>query len=258
MSRHRFFLTGPLAGGSEMQVLPLSAADARHAAKALRVRAGEAIEVVEPGGGVSVAVVSGVAGGRLSAEVVGMAEDVAKAAPAPCVTLFQGLAKGDKMDAVVRQAVEVGARGIVPVLMGRSVVKLDARQCGERGERWRRVAEAAAKQAHRDRVPAVCDPVRFSALPELLGAYDRVVVLWEEADAEGLAESLGGLPSAGGSEVALVVGPEGGLAAEEVRALQDLGARVATLGPTVLRTETAAVVALALAIHTLGGLGSAR
>lgn len=254
MSRHRFFLTGPLTGGPDPQFLPLSASDAHHASRVLRIRPGEMIEVAEPNGSVWIARVVD-AGEGLLAEITGRVS--VEAPSGPKVTLFQGVAKGDKMDAIVRQAVEVGAQALVPVLASRSVVKLDARQCAERGERWRRVAEAAAKQAHREVIPPVADPVRFSDALVLLGEYDRVVVLWEEADAEGLAESLSGL-SAEQSTVALVVGPEGGFSAEEVRAMQELGARVATLGPTILRTETAAVVALALAIHELGGLGKRR
>ncbi|NTW27996.1 MAG: 16S rRNA (uracil(1498)-N(3))-methyltransferase [Coriobacteriia bacterium] len=253
MSNHRFFLAEPLVD-SRQQQLPLSAMDLHHAIAVLRVKAGETIEIVEPTGDAWLACVVTVGTEAIDAEV---GERIAQHPPQTRVTLFQGVAKGEKMDDVVRQAVEVGALAIIPVLTSRSVVKYDDRKRQDRGERWRRIAQSAAKQAHRDFVPKVSDPVDFAEGAELFGRYERAIVLWEEHRGGGLAEALSGLATLA-SEVALFVGPEGGLAAEEVDALVARGARVATLGPSVLRTETAAVVALALAIHELGGLGRDR
>lgn len=256
MSLHRFFLESPLPlhEGGEV-ALPLSAADAHHAASVLRLRTGEELEVAEPHGGALLRV-------RLTAvEPHGLAGTVLarlERSSQPRVTLVQGVAKGEKMDAVVRQAVEVGAEEVLPVLTERSIVRLDARKAADRGERWRRIAKSAAEQAHRDAVPAVHDPVTLvSALPALAG-YDRVVVLWEDAEGAGIDEALASLTFEGEPRVALVVGPEGGLSAPEVASLEAAGAVTATLGATILRTETAAVAGLALAIHALGGLGARR
>ena len=253
MSAHRFFLASPLADDAD-GALPLSAADLHHAVDVLRLRAGEEIDVVEPDGRVwrlrvTEASRRGVFGARMG-EVAAL--------DSPRVTLFQGVAKGEKMDDIVRQAVEIGAEEIVPVLTARCVVQLDAAKRAARGERWRRVALAAAKQAKRASVPAVSDPVSLADALSLLTAFDGAVVLWEESDGEGVAEAVRRCASSLQSRVALIVGPEGGLAAEEVAALQAIGATTASLGPTILRTETAAVVALALAIGALGGLGNAR
>ncbi len=233
--------------------LPLSDEDRRHAASALRVRPGEEIEVVEPAPGsvwrVEVAQVS-------SAGIRALPIERLERPFHPRVTLVQGVAKGDKMDAIVRQAVEIGAAEVVPVLTARSVVRLDAKKRHERGERWRRIAKSAAEQSHRAEVPAIHDPVTLhEALPVLAG-YDEVIVLWEDASALGLSRALASRVSQPETRVALVVGPEGGLAANEVEELAGIGAQVVSLGPLILRTETAALVALALAAFTLGGLGS--
>jgi 16S rRNA (uracil1498-N3)-methyltransferase len=258
MSFHRFFLTGPLPGGVAARPLPLSAADVHHAANVLRVKAGETIEVVEPNGAAWRVQVSAVGSQAIEGDLLGRIEGATEA-ELPSVTLFQGVAKGEKMDDVVRQAVEIGAAAIVPVITSRSVVKLDADKRVARGERWRRIAESAAKQAHRNRVPEVSDPVGFAEATCLLGDFDCAIVLWEESSGAGIAELLA---RPAGAErprtVALFVGPEGGLTTAEVETLVAAGALVATLGPSVLRTETAALVALALAVHELGGLGSAR
>ncbi|MDR3685824.1 MAG: 16S rRNA (uracil(1498)-N(3))-methyltransferase [Coriobacteriia bacterium] len=250
MSAHRFFLTAPLApvpGG----LMPMAPADVHHAVDVLRLRVGETIDVVEPDGRVW----------RISLTEVGsegVVGDVVREIPTlslPRVTLFQGVAKGDKMDDIVRQAVEVGAEAIVPILTARSVVQLDERRSAQRAERWQRVALAAAKQSKRATVPLVSAPVPLRDALVELAAFDGAVVLWEECEGLGIASAVKRCASSADARVALIVGPEGGLATEEVDALVALGATPATLGPTILRTETAAIVALALAIGALGGLG---
>jgi 16S rRNA (uracil1498-N3)-methyltransferase len=252
MSAHRFFLTEPLAAGAE-SLFALSAADVHHAVDVLRLRVGEQIDVVEPG-----ARVWRVAVTQLGAD--GVRGSVLREIPvvaSPHVTLFQGVAKGEKMEAIVRQATEVGAERIVPVLTARSVVQLDARKRVDRGERWRRVAQAAAKQAKRTSVPGVADPITLSEAGGELAGYDGIIVVWEECPGTGpgIDAAVRSIAPGPDSRIAIVVGPEGGLTAEEVEALQALGAVSATLGPTILRTETAAVVALSLAVFVLGGLG---
>lgn len=174
----------------------------------------------------------------------------------PRVVLVQCVAKGDKMDTIVRQAVEVGVSAIVPVMGERTIVRLDGRKRAERGERWRRVAKAAAEQSHRAFVPEVTDPAPFEETMELLASYDRVVVMCEGESDISLASALCGLGDS--PSCAVVVGPEGGLSDAEVRLLLEHDAAPASLGTTILRTETAAVVAVALVLHQLGGLGGNR
>ena len=191
---HRFFLTGPLPA-EPGQPLPLAASDVHHAVRVLRVRPGEHVEVVDPGGGVfELEVVSAGDSGVLATALGPVASE---GRCLPRVTLFQGVAKGDKMDAIVRQAVEVGAEEIVGVTTSRSVVRLDDARRTSRGERWRRIAKSAAEQAKRSAVPRVPDPLAFADTLELLAGYDRTVVLWEEHRGAGIAEALAGLRGTG-------------------------------------------------------------
>ena len=253
MSAHRFFLTSPLPADSG-QPLPLSEADVHHAVGVLRLRVGEAIDVVSPDERVWRATVTQATRRGVHATAF---EEVLASKP-PRVTLFQGVAKGEKMDSIVRQAVEIGAEEVVPVLTARSVVQLDSRKGAQRAERWRRVATAAAKQAKRTSVPAVADPVSLRDALPLLSQFDGAVVLWEESGGLGVADAVRRCAASRDARIAVLVGPEGGLAAEEVASLEAMGATTASLGPTILRTETAAIVALALAIGALGGLGECR
>lgn len=253
MSRARFFLTQEFDATGPAP-LPLSEADLHHAARVLRVEPGEELDVVEPSGAVRrVQVVEVTADGVLARTVVALEQPWY-----PAVTLFQGVAKGEKMDAIVRQAVEVGAAQVVPVLTSRVVVRLDEGKRVQRGERWRRIAQAASKQARRDRVVDVSDLVEFSAALELLVAFDRVVVLWEDHQGALLSEVAAHALEDPTATVALVVGPEGGLSAEEVDALVARGAKLASLGPSIMRTETAAVVAVALVVSTALQLKASR
>jgi 16S rRNA (uracil1498-N3)-methyltransferase len=256
MSAHRFFLCAPLQPEPGGRALGhLSAEDLHHARDVLRIRPGESVELVEPDAGpIWQATLIEIARDHLVVD----ASSSHLPAVGPRVTLVQGVAKGEKMDSILRQAVEVGAGAVIPVITRRTVVRLDEQRRKERGERWRRIARSAAEQSHRDALPDVSDPVDLGAALPDLAEFDRVLVFWEEADSTGVAEALGGDLDGADTTVALVVGPEGGLEAEEVESLTGAGARIVTLGPTILRTETAAIVGLALVLHELGCLGASR
>jgi len=248
MSAHRFFLTGPLEGSGEV-LMPFSAADVHHAVDVLRVREGEEIDAVEPSGRVWRVRVTHADKDAVRAEV--LRELSAAEAELPRVTLVMGVAKGEKMDAIVRQATELGVERVIPVLSERSVVKLLPARAAEKTERWRRVAHAAAKQAKRASVPDVSVAAPLGDVLAELASYDGVIVAWEEssgAHVARVARAWAGTPSA---RVAVVVGPEGGLSASEVAGLEAIGARVATLGPTILRAETAAVAAIAVVMSAM-------
>lgn len=214
----------------------------RHLAGALRVRPGECLTLVE-GGRVLAVRVEAVAGGRLTAAVTAEAP----APPEPVrLTLAVGLPKGRKLDDIVRRAVELGATRIVPVRTARTVPRpTGGKDDDARCQRLAAIALEAAQQSGRTRVPEVAPVTSFADFaarpPE-----GRGIILWEDEHAVGLLDALAGAPAA-----TLLVGPEGGLAPEEVAALVDRGYRTARLGPHVLRSETACLAALAVASAAL-------
>jgi 16S rRNA (uracil1498-N3)-methyltransferase len=164
------------------------------------------------------------------------------------IWLLFALSKGEKVELVVQKATELGAARVVPFGAERSVVRLDGEKGEERARRWRRIAEEAARQCGRADVPEVAAPAPLeAALATLPRGFECLVF---ERGGAPLAEAP---PAAAG--YAAVIGPEGGLTEGELLACERAGARRASLGPRVLRAETAAIVAVALLQARFGDLG---
>jgi len=235
----------PVPAGS-LAVGPLTLPDeeARRIRTVLRLEVGSAL-VLFDGAGVQ-AQATLVALGR---EAVVHVRAVEVAAPAPPIAIAQGLPKGDKLDWVIQKATELGACAVVPFAAERSVVRLSADKAQARRERWQKIALEAARQCGRADVPEVAPLARLS---DVLARPGKVGLLYEGA----VDVRLGGfLDAAGEAPVTLVIGPEGGFADAEVAQARASGAAVVGLGPRVLRTETVALAALAVALHRRGELG---
>lgn len=169
------------------------------------------------------------------------------APPGARVWLAFALSKGEKSDLVVQKATELGAERLLPWAAERSVVRLQPGRAAGRVRRWRRIAAEAARQSGRSDVPVVDAP---APLPQVLAAAPPgfVRILFHAGGGAPLMDVV----EAGAAGFLAVVGPEGGLAAAEMEACRAAGARLASLGPRVLRSETAAIVAAALLQHRAG------
>jgi 16S rRNA (uracil1498-N3)-methyltransferase len=254
MTLHRFFIQGELPGEGDRAVeLAMDEADRHHLMRVLRLGSGDRIVVAGVDGREAEATLAEVSAERVMADL-GPAIERPRA---PCVVLAAGIARRERMEFTIQKATELGVAEIWPLASARCVVRLDEDRAGRRGERWRRIAEEAAKQSQRADVPLVRDAMTLDALLAEAGRFDVVLVPWEEAaaTAAGIGEALDAEDAASDMAVLVVVGPEGGFEPSEVDALQAAGARVVSLGQTVLRTETAAVVAVALTAYELGALG---
>ncbi|MDN3494413.1 16S rRNA (uracil(1498)-N(3))-methyltransferase [Planococcus sp. APC 4015] len=221
----------------------LTGAEAHHAATVRRVRVGEQVTVGD-GRGVWLTGECASLGPR---EVVVRVTDRAEVAPAaPRLVLVQALAKGDRDELAIQAATELGVDEIVPWQAARSVSRWDAAKADKGRARWTTIVREAAKQAHRAWVP---DVSALATTKTLAGraAASRVYILEPTA-----ARALTEIDLAGDAEVVLVVGPEGGIAAEELDVLVHAGATPVRLGRTVLRTSTAGPAALAVASTALG------
>ena len=263
MSLHRFFLDEQIIAqeADECFDLQLSAGDVKHF-RVLRLRAGEHIAVIDAARDYFECEITSTEGALPQVRIAVRGDaPVARAQ----VILVQGLAKGDKFDEVIRHATELGVTGFVPLTCERSVVKLDAARAQKRVERWHSIARSAAMQAGREQIPSVEFPCDAAAAAQLLQHATAVLVCWEEAPSdavidEAIARALEEAPCAPTQAcVALVVGPEGGLTHREVETFLALERSAAiTLGPSILRTETAGIVAPALVLHELARLGRAH
>ncbi len=176
-----------------------------------------------------------------------------QAPPSRPLIVLQGLPKADKLELVLQKGTELGAARFVPVAMARSVVKLDGKEDAKQA-RWQRIAEEAARQCRRADVPVVERPQRLADALAGLAPGTRLLVLDEEEHALPLGTAVAPLLGTQ-TPIALLVGPEGGVAPEERAQLLAAGATPVTLGRLVLRTETAALAALAVLRHLDGELG---
>lgn len=241
MTTAPLFLVDELPAG---ELVVLDGPEGRHAAAVRRMRAGEDVQLADGRGGLVRAVVAAVGRDHLQLRVV---ERIRLAPPAPRVLLAQALVKGDRGELAVELATEAGIDGVLPWRAARCVARWDDGPRGQKAlDRWRTTAREAAKQARRAWVPEVAEPVSTAALARHVTAAAAALVLHESATV-GLARIE--LPDAG--DLLLVVGPEGGIADDELDRLTGAGARAVRLGPEVLRASTAAAVALgALGVRT--------
>jgi 16S rRNA (uracil1498-N3)-methyltransferase len=216
----------------------LTSDDARHLAVVLRAEPGAPVSLADGTGALFQARVTRAAPDRVQ---LALTERYEVPVARPVLTVVHALPKGRKLDDVVQRLSEVGVDRLVPVHSARSQVRLDAAKAAKALARWRAVALAAAKQSRRARLLEVAEVGTWAAA---FPAGGRGAVLWEEASAP-----LPTLLDAEAAEVVIAVGPEGGLTPEEVAAT---GLPAASLGPTILRTETAALVAAGIALAVTG------
>lgn len=256
MSLPHFHLTHQTLAdkGEESFRLDLSAADIHHL-QVLRTQPNEHLAVVDAQRDYfEVSVV------ELSPE--GCTVRIAQRLDAPIqlarVSLLQGMAKGDKMDDIVRHSTELGIVSIRPFYSRFTQVKLDARRSEKRLARWRAIAQSAARQAGHLDIPDVFAPLSLTNLLASTPDIDALLVCWEQAPADALMnQAIKELVplidrALDQAHIGVVVGAEGGLHESEVGLLQEaLPSQLVSLGPTILRTETAALIAPALAIHEI-------
>ncbi len=165
------------------------------------------------------------------------------------VTLFQSVSKGERMDYTIQKTTELGVKEIYPVLSERVIVKLSGKDVSGKIDRWQKISLEAARQSHRGMVPTIREPIEFEdALKLAKDEFDLVLFPWEEESENGIKEAL---KSFSGKKIAVFVGPEGGYSTEEASKAVSYGAKSVTLGPRILRTETAGAAVLSMLIYEL-------
>lgn len=216
----------------------LSPEDARHAIRVLRMSAGDQAELFLNSGRY-LGEITEITGDDVALRLV---SELPSTEPKLQVTLYQGLPKADKMELIVQKAIELGVARVVPVAMSRCVVKLDGRDGLKKQERWQKIAREACKQSGRCITPQVDVPIAFRELQLRLLEHPASIVPWEEARGYSLNAFHQEHPNV--TNLAVVIGPEGGISAEEISGLREAGCHPVTLGPRILRTETAGLAAI--------------
>lgn len=170
------------------------------------------------------------------------------------VSIFQGLPKFDKMELVIQKSVELGAYDIIPVEMKRSIVKLQAKDKDKKIQRWQKISEVAAKQCGRNLIPEIKSVIHTREICSLIKEYDALLIAYENEKEKSIKQSLQELKEEYGKneiKVGVLIGPEGGIAPEEVELLQSYGAITISLGKRILRTETVALNVLSIIMYEL-------
>ncbi len=236
MRKHRFFVSPSQFAGNLVHIV---GEDARQIRLVLRLQPGDEIGVLDGSGTEYRCVLKAVGKGEVLAQVCGAVQLAVE--PRVDITVVQALAKGEKVEWVIQHGTEIGVSRFLLVETERSVLKLDGHRQQNRLERWQRIAKEASEQAHRARVPDVSGVLSLpEALEECTDA--AIAVLHPAHDSLSLADWM--QQSSLLHRVCVVVGPEGGLTDGEVALCEQYGASAVSLMPRVLRTETAALVAV--------------
>ena len=225
---HRFFIPKPYK--QEMQI---TGRDAHHIMDVLRMGTGDQLQVVADDGISFVGEITAVSMNTVTVSAKEILRETHE--PDVRISLLQGLAK-----------VEIGVVEIFPLAMDHSVVVLDRSKAGKKTERWQKIAEAAAKQSKRDVIPAVHGVMKLSQVLQE-DNWDLLVIAYESENRISLKEVLQAHKNA--KSIGVIIGPEGGLSNEEVKAAQEAGGIAVSLGRRILRTETAGLVAAAAILY---------
>ena len=244
----RFFVAPEQIKGEEAE---LSGEDVKHITKVLRLQLGDKITLLDGAGYQYETSITDLAKDKVLVRVV---EKVKSETEPPInVHLIQALPKGDKFELIVQKCTELGIKSLRPVNSERSVVKLDSKKALTRVERWQKIAKEAAEQSARGLVPQVLELQALNKVLEGLGDDSLVLIPWEAEQSQSLRGIL--KQSTVYRDIYIVIGPEGGFSRAEIEAARVTGAIPVTLGPRILRTETAGFAALTMILYELGDLG---
>lgn len=232
---HRFYAD---ARGIEGDSAYLCEEDARHAIRVLRMKVGEGCELFADGKRYACEI-AGITDTKVQLSITG---ELPSTEAKLRITLYQGLPKADKMELIVQKAVELGASAVVPVAMSRCVVQLSDKDGRKKQERWQKIAREACKQSGRCELMPVEAPISFKQMLTRLTEHAAAIVPWEDARGYSLSRFHQEHPDV--TDLAIVIGPEGGMSPDEIEQMKAADCLSVTLGPRILRTETAGLCAM--------------
>ena len=239
---HRFFVQPDCIAHGECIVC---GEDVKHISKVLRLRAGDELIICDSCGSDYVCAIENISPSQVTARILSMSPNTAES---PLhITVYQGLPKSDKMDYIVQKCVELGVVSIVPVVTARAVVKLHDEE--KKRTRWQKIAAEAAKQCGRGIIPQVGKAQSFAEIIDNLDSDALNILPYENENQHRLKDALCGFA---GNKVNIIIGPEGGFDPSETDAALQKGVHVVTLGPRILRTETAPIAAVSAVMYQLG------
>lgn len=243
---HRFYVENEQIVG---EVATITGTDVNHIKNVLRMKVGETIVICDGQGKDYYCVIEQLSDSLIEAKIERVEET--KAELPTKIYLFQGLPKKDKMELIVQKAVELGAFEIIPVMMKRTIVKLeDKKKETKKLERWNSIAMSAAKQSNRGIIPQVTGVITYKEALKCAKELDAVILPYEnEEGMEHTREVIRGLK--GKKSIGIFIGPEGGYEETEIEMAKEFGMIPITLGNRILRTETAGLATLSILMFEL-------
>ena len=253
---HRFYLHDITESEKS---LTITGEDVNHIVNVLRLRIGDEITVSDGGSRDYICKISEFIAtdkigpdSKVMADIVDIEENSAEL-PADII-LFQGYPKGDKLDTIIQKCVELGVTSIIPVMMERTVVKLEDKKISKKLERYNKISEATAKQSRRGIIPDVPEVMSFKKAVEYAKSLDIILFPYEFAEGMKTSRDIIGEVvksvrediSGSRKKIGIFIGPEGGFADSEAKILTEMGAKVISLGHRILRTETAGMTVMSV------------
>ncbi|MGH4050989.1 MAG: 16S rRNA (uracil(1498)-N(3))-methyltransferase [Clostridium sp.] len=246
---HKFFVP---KGNIDGKHAVINSEDVKHIYRVLRLQVGDKISVNNSEGKEYLGEITSIDKKEVNINIL---EESAINNESPVeVYLFQGLPKSTKMDLIVQKNTEIGIKAITPIITKRVEGKTELKDF-KKVDRWNKIALEASKQSKRSLVPQINAPIEFELLIQQLEHMDLVVVPYENQEGYGIKKLTQNIEKKNINNVAIVIGPEGGFEEDEILKLKEIGAEIVTLGPRILRTETAGFVCLSLIMYELGDLG---
>lgn len=219
--------------------------DAKHIKTVLRKKEGEELIVCDGEGVDYVCSISCFEENKIIADIID--KQLCQAEPPIKITLFQGLPKADKMELIIQKCVELGIDTIVPVATERSIVKLNKKEY-KKIERWQKIAEAAAKQSGRGKIPQIGNVLTFEQALQYSKKLDKSIIPYEKEQKRNLKEFIKKFQ---GKSIGVFIGAEGGFSEQEIKKAIEHNVQPITLGKRILRTETAGMITVAILIYEI-------
>lgn len=232
-------------------VIEILGDDVNHIRNVLRLECGEVIMICDMDNSVNyISKIDNIEKDKIICNIQNIAEGEAEGNVE--ITIFQGLPKSDKMELIIQKGTELGVKEFVPVNFERCIVKLKGKDEEKKIDRWQKIAEMAAKQSGRDIVPKIKNIESIKNICNLIPNYDILLVAYENEKNNSLKQELTKLKKLKENiKIGVVIGPEGGIADNEIELFKEAGAKIITLGNRILRTETVCLMCTSIIMYEL-------
>lgn len=247
---HRFFIN-EVVSNNQNQIVIDDKNDVNHISHSLRVKIEEKLEICDLDEKEYIVKVKIIETDKIICEII--KSYLINRESNINIDLYQGLAKGSKMDTIIQKSVELGVNAIVPMITKRAIVKLDKKSELKKIERWQKISDEAAKQSKRSHIPEIRNVFNIKNIKNIIDKYDLMIILYELESTMKLKKII---IENKYKNIAIFIGPEGGFEEEEVRLAVELGVFSITLGKRILRTETAGIACISILQYELGDIGN--